>query len=89
MFQWLKFPITETLRAFGAHTLNEVPRSPLNEARVRTQLVVSAIVSAFVEQVEIVSRKKADIVTHGRVFFVVISCALTGECSHMLDCYSF
>ena len=51
--QPLKLPITDTERAFGAHTLKTVPGFAVVRDEVGSHLVVKAVVAALVEEVEI------------------------------------
>ena len=57
----LKLPITETLRAFGAHTLNDGPRLAIDGGQVRAKLVVDAVVAAFVEEIEVLIGEEAGV----------------------------
>ena len=58
--QLLKSPTTETERAFGAHTANAVPVTPLELANVRAEPLVQLLVAPFADemQVELAERRQ-------------------------------
>ncbi len=62
--QPLKSPVTQTCAASGAHTAKWVPAASGSFEHMGSQLMIQAVVIAFVKEVEIVVGQKRDVVPH-------------------------